>query len=443
MSGGSALPKVKDKMEVKRMLLVFIAFVVFLIVGMPIAYAIGISGALYFVQHPNLPATIMVQMPLTQAQNFALLAVPLFIFAGNLLNCGGTTDRLAKFAGILTGRMRGGYAQTSVVLSTMMGGVSGSAIADAAMEARLLGGQMKKAGYAKGFIACNIAFTGLITATIPPGNALIIYGTTGNVSIGKLFTTGMVVGLFLMVVMMFTTWAISVMRGYQPARTEKVTFKEGLAALKECFWALLFPFMLLIGIRMGLFTPSEVGAFACVYAIFVGVFIYKELNVKTFLRALEDTAKDVGAVMFIIALSALFGYGVPIDKVPQVVADAMLKITSNPHLILIMIIVMLTLVGMFMEGAATILILTPILLPIIKTIGIDPVHFGMIVCTVVTLSNCTPPVGLSMYTVNSIIDCSLGEYAREMVPWLITFLLAMMLLAFFPAPFMWLQNLLY
>lgn len=422
------------------MVLVFVAFIVFLIVGMPIAFAIGVSGALYFVQHTNLPATIMVQMPLTQAQNFALLAVPLFIFAGNLLNCGGTTERLARFAGVITGRMRGGYAQTSVVLSTMMGGVSGSAIADAAMEARLLGGQMKKAGYAKGFIACNIAFTGLITATIPPGNALIIYGTTGNVSIGKLFMTGMMVGLFLMIVMMLTTWGISCLRGYKPARTEKITPAEFWAAFKDSFWALLFPVMLLVGIRMGLFTPSEVGAFACVYAAVVGRFIYKELNRQTFLKALEDTAKDVGAVMFIIAMSALFGYGVPLDKVPQKVASFILGITSNPQLVLILIILMLTAVGMFMEGAATILILTPILMPITKQIGIDPVHFGMIMCTVVTLSNCTPPVGLSMYTVNSIIGCSLGEYTKEMIPWLLTFLAAMAILAFFPAPFMWLQS---
>ncbi len=425
------------------MLIVFMAFVVFLIIGMPIAYAIGVSGALYFVQHTNLPATIMVQMPLTQAQNFALLAVPLFIFAGNLLNCGGTTERLAKFAGVITGRMRGGYAQTSVVLSTMMGGVSGSAIADAAMEARLLGGQMIKAGYAKGFIACNIAFTGLITATIPPGNGLIIFGTTGNVSIGKLFATGMVVGLFLMIVMMLTTWGISVMRGYKPARTEKITMKEFFDALKECFWALLFPIMLLVGIRMGLFTPSEVGAFACVYAAVIGVFVYKELNMQTFIRALGDTAKDVGAVMFIIAMSALFGYGVPLDKVPQKVSAVMLGISTNPQIVLMMIIMMLTVVGMFMEGAATILILTPILLPVIKQIGIDPVHFGMIMCTVVVLSNCTPPVGLSMYTVNSILDCSLGEYAKEMIPWLIAFLIAMAILAFFPAPFMWLQGALF
>ncbi|MCR4708391.1 MAG: TRAP transporter large permease [Clostridiales bacterium] len=425
------------------MLIVFLAFIAFLVIGMPIAYAIGISGSLYFLQHLNLPATIMVQMPLTQAQNFALLAVPLFIFAGNLLNCGGTTERLAKFSGILTGRMRGGYAQTSVVLSTMMGGVSGSAIADAAMEARLLGDQMKKAGYAKGFIACNIAFTGLITATIPPGNALIIYGTAGNVSIGRLFTTGMVVGLFMMIIMMLTTWGISTLRGYKPVRTNRVTSKEFWSAFKECVWALLFPIMLLIGIRMGLFTPSEVGAFACVYAALVGVFVYKELNLRTFLKALEDTAKDVGAVMFIIAMSALFGYGVPLDRVPQTVAGFMLSITETPSIILLLIILMLTVIGMFMEGAATILILTPILLPIIKQIGIDPVHFGMIMCTVVTLSNCTPPVGLSMYTVNSIIGCSLGEYAKEMLPWLLTFLFAMAVLAFFPAPFMWLQGVLY
>ena len=184
-------------------------------------------------------------------------------------------------------------------------------------------------------------------------------------------------------------------------------------------------------------------AFACVYAAFVGVFIYKELNWKTFVQALGDTTRDVGAVMFIIALSALFGYGVPIDKVPQKVAEIMLGITSNPHLVLVMIILMLTVVGRFMEGAATILILTPILLPVIKSIGIDPVHFGMIICTVVTMGNCTPPVGLSMYTVNSIIDCSLGEYTKEMIPWLATFLIAMAILAFFPAPFMWLQNVLY
>ena len=269
------------------MAIVFSVFLILLVLGMPLAFSIGIAGVFYFLQHPNLPMSIMVQLPITQTQNFALLAVPLFILAGNLLNRGGTTHRLAKFAMIITGRMRGGFAQTSVVLSTMMGGVSGSCIADAAMEARLLGPDMIKSGYSKGFAACNIAFTGLITATIPPGNALIIFGTASNVSIGKLFAGGLVIGLFMMVVMMFTTWFISYRRGYKPARTEKLPKRRLWESFTECFWALLFPFILLFGIKMGLFTPSEVGAFACVYAFCVGRFAYKELNKENFILALK------------------------------------------------------------------------------------------------------------------------------------------------------------
>lgn len=422
------------------MAIVFSVFLILLVLGMPLAFSIGIAGVFYFLQHPNLPMSIMVQLPITQTQNFALLAVPLFILAGNLLNRGGTTHRLAKFAMIITGRMRGGFAQTSVVLSTMMGGVSGSCIADAAMEARLLGPDMIKSGYSKGFAACNIAFTGLITATIPPGNALIIFGTASNVSIGKLFAGGLVIGLFMMVVMMFTTWFISYRRGYKPARTEKLPKRMLWESFKECFWALLFPFILLFGIKMGLFTPSEVGAFACVYAFCVGRFAYKELNKENFILALKDSVADIGAVMFIIAFSAILGYGVPIDRVPQAVTGFMVGISSNPTIILLVLVVLLVFIGMFMEGAATILILTPVFMPMIQSLGIDPVLFGLIFCTVVTLGNCTPPVGLSMFTVNSILDCSLQEYCKEMVPWLITFLLSVVIIILVPGPFMYLQE---
>ncbi len=422
------------------MAIVFSVFLILLVLGMPLAFSIGIAGVFYFLQHPNLPMSIMVQLPITQTQNFALLAVPLFILAGNLLNRGGTTHRLAKFAMIITGRMRGGFAQTSVVLSTMMGGVSGSCIADAAMEARLLGPDMIKSGYSKGFAACNIAFTGLITATIPPGNALIIFGTASNVSIGKLFAGGLVIGLFMMVVMMFTTWFISYRRGYKPARTEKLPKRMLWESFKECFWALLFPFILLFGIKMGLFTPSEVGAFACVYAFCVGRFAYKELNKENFILALKDSVADIGAVMFIIAFSAILGYGVPIDRVPQAVTGFMVGISSNPTIILLLLVVLLVFIGMFMEGAATILILTPVFMPMIQSLGIDPVLFGLIFCTVVTLGNCTPPVGLSMFTVNSILDCSLQEYCKEMVPWLITFLLSVVIIILVPGPFMYLQE---
>mgnify|MGYP000112733423 CR=1 FL=1 len=394
------------------MLIVFIAFIIFLIVGMPIAFAVGISGALFFVQHSNLPATIMVQMPLTQAQNFALLAVPLFIFAGNLLNCGGTTDRLAKFAGILTGRMRGGYAQTSVVLSTMMGGVSGSAIADAAMEARLLGGDMKKAGYSKGFIACNIAFTGLITATVPPGNAMIIYGTTGNVSIGKLFTTGLVVGLFMMLVMMFTTWMIAAIRGYKPARTEKAKPREVWEAFKECFWALLFPVILLVGIRTGLFTPSEVGAFACVYAAFVGVFIYKEIKIKDICKIVYGGVKSAAGIMLIVAATQAFGWVITRAGIPQKMAQTFTSSITNPLVFVFAVCVILLVAGCFIDAVPALLIFAPIFCPTADAYGINMIYFGVVMVIVLCIGLATPPVGINLYVASSVG----GQPVHKIIP---------------------------
>ena len=199
-------------------------------------------------------------------------------------------------------------------------------------------------------------------------------------------------------------------------------------------------FILLFGIKMGLFTPSEVGAFACVYAFCVGRFAYKELNKENFILALKDSVADIGAVMFIIAFSAILGYGVPIDRVPQAVTGFIVGISTNPTVILLLLVALLVFIGMFMEGAATILILTPVFMPMIQSLGIDPVLFGLIFCTVVTLGNCTPPVGLSMFTVNSILDCSLQEYCKEMVIWLITFLLSVVIIILVPGPFMYLQE---
>ena len=414
------------------MLIVFIAFIIFLIVGMPIAFAVGISGALFFVQHSNLPATIMVQMPLTQAQNFALLAVPLFIFAGNLLNCGGTTDRLAKFAGILTGRMRGGYAQTSVVLSTMMGGVSGSAIADAAMEARLLGGDMKKAGYSKGFIACNIAFTGLITATVPPGNAMIIYGTTGNVSIGKLFTTGLVVGLFMMLVMMFTTWMIAAIRGYKPARTEKAKPREVWEAFKECFWALLFPVILLVGIRAGLFTPSEFGAFACVYAAFLGVFIYKDLKFRDLYQVFIDSAKSSAMVLFIISTSTAFAWLFAYSGISKQLVDFVVGMNLTPTLFCLLIAVILLIFGTFLEGIATAVLLVPVLWPIAQALGVDVIHFGMIVSIANVVGTMTPPVAVNIFSAASVSKLKMGEITKGQMPFFVGYVVVFFLVVLIP-----------
>lgn len=338
----------------------------------PGCFSIGAAGVLFFLQHSNLPATIVAQLPISQTQTVAMLAIPLFILAGNLMNAGGVTSRLVELATLLTGHMRAGLAQVSVVLSTLMGGISGSATADAAMEARLLGPDMLKRGYSKGFTANALTFPSLITATIPPGVGLILFGTTGGVSIGQLFASGLTVGIIMMVIMMVTVNLVARHHGYLPEREHAAHPIEILHSLKETIWALMFPLLMLFGIRLGFFTASEVGSFACVYAIVIGLFVYKELTWERFLGALDDTAKDMGAIMLIISMSGLFGYGIPIDKVPQTVTSLMMNVTSNGHLILCLIIILLLFLGMFMEGATTIILLTPILIPLVESVGIDP-----------------------------------------------------------------------
>ena len=410
------------------MIYVFIVFLIFLVMGVPVAFAIGASGMVFFLLNTHFPLTHIAQLPLTQVQSISMLAIPLFILAGNLMNNGGVTKRLVSLATLLTGHMRGGLAQTSVVLSTLMGGVSGSATADAAMEARLLGPDMIKSGYSKGFSANVLTFTSLITATIPPGVGLIIYGTTGSVSIGKLFSAGIFVGLYMMIVLMVSVAVIARMRGYKPVRQNRATWKEIGINLKETVWAVMFPVILLVGIRMGFFSPSEVGAFACFYSVFVGAFIYKELTIKSFITALRDSIADIGSIMMIVSLTALFGYGIPIDKIPQKMTTFITGITTNPSLVLILIIILLVFVGMFMEGSVVILLLTPILLPM---------------CVIVTMGVNTPPVGMSMYTVNTILDCSLQEYTKSMIPFLAAILLAIGLLAFLPDVVLFLPRLLY
>ena len=425
------------------MLRVTILFLIFLAIGMPVAFAIGIAGLTFFLQHPELPFSMVVQLPLSQTQNSPLLAVPLFIFAGNLMNSAGITERLIRLSTLLTGHIRGGLAQVSVVLSTLMGGVSGSATADAAMESRLLGIGMVKKGYSKGYTASVIGFTSLITATIPPGVGIIIYGTTGDVSIGQLFMAGLVVGLIMMVMLMVTVAITARIHGYVSERPKRASFREITTSLGETIWALIFPILLLVGLRFGLFTPSEVGAFACVYGILVGVFVYKELTWKKFLETLRITVGDVGAVMFIIALSGLFRYGIPFEHVPQALTSLITGISTNVYVVLLIVIVFLVIAGMFIEGSVCILLFTPILLPMVTTLGVDPVHFGLIMCTTITMGLLTPPVGISMYAVCTILECPTSAYLREMAPFLITVILELTLLVFLPDVVLFLPRLLF
>ncbi len=424
------------------MLIVAILLIIFLAIGMPIAYAIGISGFAFFLQHPELPMTIIAQLPISQTQNFSLLSVPLFILAGNLMNASGITSRLIKLSSVLTGHMRGGLAQVNVILSTLMGGVSGSAIADAAMEARILCPTMIKKGYSPGFTANCTAWTGLITATIPPGVGLILYGVTGEVSIGKLFAAGLLMGIVLTAVYMFVVWVISGREGYKPERA-RASFRECTQAVIENIWALLFPVLLLVGLRIGIFTPSEVGAFACIYAILVGIFAYKELNLKKIMRTFADSVFDVGGIMFIIALSGIFGYGIPFERIPDLISSAILGFSTNRYVVMFVILFILVILGMFIDGSVVILLFTPIFLPLAVKVGWDPVHFGILFCTIITMGNMTPPVGLAMSAVCTVLNVPISDYIKNMWPWFWASVLSVAVMVFFPGLVLAIPNLLF
>ena len=425
------------------MILVTIAFLGLLFIGMPVGFAVGMSGALYFLQHLEFPMTTIVQLPITQTQSVTLLAVPLFIFAGNLMNASGITEKLIELATLLTGHWKGGLAQVSVVLSTLMGGVSGSTNADAAMESRILGPDMLKQGYSQGFTGAVIGWTALITSTIPPGVGMITYGTVANVSVGRLFCAGLAVGILMMLFYMLVVRIVAGRKGYEPVRKKKASLREIGSNLKTSGWALAFPFLLLFGLRLGIFTTSECGAFACMYALFVGIFIYRKLNWRVFVETMRRAILDNGGIMLMISMSGIFGYGVPLDKIPQKVTALITGISASPVFVMSLVILFLIILGMFMEGSIIILLTTPILLPLVTSVGVDPIVFGLIVSVIVTMGNLTPPVGIAMYTVCDILKIDLRDYIRDSIPFLIAVLLEVTVMLAFPQFVMFIPNLIF
>jgi tripartite ATP-independent transporter DctM subunit len=425
------------------MLIVACAFIVLLLIGMPVAFAIGISGALFFLQHPELPSTIPIQLTLTQTQNFALLAVPLFIMAGNFMNKSGITEKLLSLATVLTGRLRGGLAQVSVALAALMGGVSGSCIADAAMQTRMLGDGMLARGLSRGYAAGVLSFGSLLTPIIPPGIGFILYGTVGQVSIGRLFAAGFVPALMLWATLAATIAYTARRRGIAAELNVRPSFGTVATAFRGGLWAILFPVLLLVGLRAGVFTPSEVGAFAVVYAVVIGVAVYRQLRRATFREALEGSLADVGAVMFLIAMSGIFGYGIVFERVPELISGAILGITDSLSGVMMLIVAFLLLAGCFIDGSVLIIMLTPIFLPLIRDLDGDPVHFGLVFIIEVTIGNFTPPLGSAMYAVCSILKCPIGDYTRESIPFLVAVSLVALVLIFVPGLVLFVPDLIF
>jgi tripartite ATP-independent transporter DctM subunit len=302
---------------------------------------------------------------------------------------------------------------------------------------------MLKRGFSKGYAAGILSFGSLMTPIIPPGIGFILYGTVGQVSIGRLFAAGFLPAFLLWATLAFTISRTAGKRGYAPERATRPSVRELGGALWGGIWAVLFPVFLLLGLRFGVFTPSEIGAFAVVYAVAVGALAYRQLKGAGLREALEGSLVDVGAVMFIIAMSGIFGYGIVFERIPEVISAGMLELTDSPPLVMILVVAFLLLAGCLIDGSVLIIMLTPIFLPLVTQLGIDPVHFGLVFVVAVTIGNFTPPVGSAMYAVCSILRCPIGDYARESMPFLIAVSAVTLVLIFVPEVVLWVPNLIF
>lgn len=386
----------------------------------------------YFVFFSDLPLQIAVQRMTAPTQNTSLLAIPFFILLGTLLDTTGIASRLLKVADLMVGRLTGGLGHTNVMLSTLMGGLSASNLADAAMMCRVLVPDMIRQGYSKGTAAAITATSSLITPILPPGIALIIYGLIADVSIGSMFLAGILPGLLCSALLIVAVYLVAKRNGYQPSRTTRPTAKETRITLMGAWPAFLLVGIIIGGIRMGVFTPTEAGAIATIITIVVGMFVYREMKLRDLTLAFGTTAKQTAAVLLVIMTSSALAWIFSVERAGVTLAEWIIALTADPMLFLLAVNILLLILGMFIEGTALMIILVPLLKPVVMKLGIDPVHFGIVMILNLSLGALSPPVGTVMLLVCNLTKTSIGAFIREGWPFILALLIALLLVTYVP-----------
>ncbi len=411
--------------------------------SIPIAFALLAASLAYFTfGDVGTPPDLILQKFITSASSFPLLAVPFFIMAGEIMNYSGISSNLMKMADVLTGHLRGGLAQVNVLLSTLMGGISGSANADAAMQSKILVPQMTKRGYSAAFSTAITAASSAIAPVIPPGINLIIYALIAQVSVAKMFIGGYTPGLLMCLALMLTVHFIAKKRDYKPSREKMASGSEIFKQFKESIWGLLLPFGIIFGIRFGIFTPTEAGAMAVLFCIIIGVFLYKELKWKHVPIILKNTILSTSSVMLIIIAASVFGQYMSWERIPHQLTQSILSISDSLWIILVVINVLLLVLGMFLEGGALLIIVAPLLVPLVKTMGIDLTHFGLIMIVNIMIGGITPPFGSMMFTTCAITGVTVGQFVKEIWPFIAALLLVLIIVTYMPSVVMFLPNIL-
>lgn len=408
----------------------FASLFLFFVINVPIAIAIGLASVAAILFSGSIPPIVVVQKMFTAADSFPLMAVPFFILAGSLMEFGGISRRLVEFANSIVGRFSGGLAFVAITASMFFGAISGAAVATVAAIGTILIPAMVRRGYDKPFATAVQATAGTLGVMIPPSIPMIIYGVLTGVSIGALFMGGILPGILVGLSLMFVAWLISRKKGYRG--DEKSSLNRIWQTFKQAILALLMPVIILGGIYGGVFTPTEAAVVAVVYGFVVGFFIYRELNLSQLKDILVTTVVGTSMIMFIIATSSVFSWILTAEQIPQVVANAILSISKNPIIILALINLLLLFLGTFMETVAAIIILVPVLLPVITQIGVDPLHFGIVLVVNLAIGMVTPPLGVCLFIGCSIADITLEDITRAVWPFILIMIADVLLLTYLP-----------
>lgn len=419
--------------------MMFIIFLVLLILGVPIAFSLGFSSLFYLFAN-GIPLTVIAQKFYAGMDSFTLLCIPGFMLAGALMNGGGITKRILNFCNSFLGHFRGSLALVNIVASMVFAGISGTAIADVCSLGSMLIPAMVEDGYDDDFSVAVTAASSVVGPIIPPSVPMVIAGSCVSISVGKMFQAGIIPGILLGLALCVPTYIISVKRDYP--RHERADWKVRAQTTKDAIWAMLMPVILLGGILSGVFTPTEASIVTCVYALIVGVFVYKEIKITDVPRIVWENIRACASIIVLIGLANVFAYILTAERIPQMVANSILSITDNRIVVILLVNVVLLFVGMFMESLAAILITFPVLLPVATAVGMDPVHFALMAILNLMLGLTTPPVGMCVCTGAQIGKISAFKAFRATIPFLATSLFVLMLVSFVPQLTLWIPSIL-
>ena len=420
--------------------LMFVILFALLIAGAPVAVALGLSS-LYFIATSGMPSLVVLHNMVNGINSFPLIAVPFFIMAGHLMNTAGITTKIFTFARATVGWMHGGLGHVNVGASVIFAGMSGAAVADAGGLGNIEIKAMREAGYDTDFSVGITAASSTIGPIIPPSLPLVVYGVIADTSIGQLFAAGLIPGMIMALALMVMVGFYSRIRNYP--RDDRFEFRVFLRTFVDALMPLFTPIIIVGGILTGMFTPTEAAIAAVAYSLFLGVFVYRTLDIKRIMRVSMETIETTASIMMIVAASAIFAWILTANQVAQLFANELLGLTENPTMILLIIMAIVLFVGCFMETIAAITILTPVLLPVAMQIGIDPVHFGIILILNLMIGLLTPPVGMVLYVLSKVADVPFERCVIATAPFLVPLGAVLLLLSFVPGLSMWLPVYLY